>query len=80
MILHFFVIIFCFCFQDDTRFMLPVPALYKVQNLVMVIVKVVSISPGRQHALKLIKPDLHPSHPSVSLHHLDLAFRLRLKT
>lgn len=60
--------------------MFPVPALYKVQNLVMVIVKVVSISPRRQHALKLIKPDLHPSTRSVSIHQLNPAFCLRLKT
>lgn len=60
--------------------MVPVPALYKVQNLVIVIVKVVSISPGRQHALKLTKPDLHPSTRSVRIHQLDPAFCLRLKT
>lgn len=54
--------------------MVPVPALYKVQNLVMVIVKVVPISPGNLPTLKLIKPDLHPSPRSVSLHHLDPAF------
>lgn len=60
--------------------MVPVPALYKVRNLVMVIIKVVSISPGRQHTLKLIKPDIHPSSRPVSLHQVDPVFCLRLKT
>lgn len=79
MILHFLLLFSVFCFQDDTRFMVAVPALYKAQNLIMVIVKVVLIRPGRHHALKLVNPGLHLSTPLVSLH-FDPASCLQLET
>lgn len=63
-------------FQDETRSMVPVPALYKVPKLV-IIVEVISISP--RQTLELINPGLHPSSFSVS-HHIDPAFCLPHET
>lgn len=63
MILHFLLLFSVLCLQDDTWFMVAVPALYKEQNLVMIIVRVVLIRPGKHPGPQTDQswsPSIHP--------------------